>query len=60
MSMNEQTINYDTETGRNKEQVKAIEYQKPPKRNNQEPPQYGHQFCYGEKLPMAWGVPQQK
>ena len=22
-------------------------------------PQCGHQLCYGEKLPMAWGVPQQ-
>ena len=28
-------------------------------RNNYEPPHYGHQFYYREKLPMAWGVPQQ-
>ena len=28
-------------------------------KKNKEPPQWGHQFRYGEKLPMAWGRPQQ-
>ena len=31
---------------------------KTPKKNK-ELPKYGLQFYYGEKLPMAWGVPQQ-
>ena len=30
-----------------------------PKEKQLGTPQYGFQFCYGEKLPMAWGVPQQ-
>ena len=30
------------------ENYKHIQCQKPPKKKNQEPPQYGHQFCYGE------------
>ena len=28
-------------------------------KKNKERPQYGRQFYYGEKPPMAWGVPQQ-
>ena len=30
-----------------------------PTNKNKEPPRWSHQFCYKEKLPMAWGVPQQ-
>ena len=29
-----------------------------PQRRNKEPPQWRRQFCYIEKLPIAWGVPQ--
>ena len=54
--MYEHTIKCDTETGRNKEKVNNIKHIVPPTPNkNEERPQYGHQFCYGEKLPMAWG-----
>ena len=43
--------------GRNREQVKP--FVPPTPKKNKEPPQYGRQFCYAEKLPMAWGVPKQ-
>ena len=58
--MYEHTIKCDTKTRRNKEKVNNIKQIVPPTPSKyKERPQYGHQFCYGEKLPMAWGVPQQ-
>ena len=53
-------LNCDIEIGRNREKVNNIKHIVPPTpQKNKELPQYGHQFCYGEKLPMAWDVPQQ-
>ena len=58
--MDEHTIKSDTETGRKKEQVNNIKHIVYPTPNkSKELPQYCHQFCFREKLPMAWGVPQQ-
>ena len=45
---------------RNKERVNKIKHIVPPTPNkNKELPHWSFQFCYGEKPPMAWGVPQQ-
>ena len=30
-----------------------------PQRKDKEPPQWSRQFCYRDKLPMDWGIPQQ-
>ena len=58
--MYEHTNKCNTKTRRNREQVNKIKHIVPPTPNkNKELPQWSHQFCYGEKLPMAWGVPQQ-
>ena len=59
--MDEHTTKCNIEIGRNKEQVNKIKHIVPPTPNkNKECPQYGHQFCYGEKLLMAWVVPKYK
>ena len=46
---------------RNMEKQRAIQAHcaPNPQRKNKETPQWNRQLCYREKLPMAWGIPQQ-
>ena len=55
--MGKHTSELDIETQRSKEKLKHIVHPIP--KEKQGTSQWSHRFYYKEKLPMAWGRPQQ-